>query len=72
MSVSDGDFAALLARIEAIEARQREAKQHDPDCPMGKYSKAQAQTGAYLIPDNGHWDCNCWLGLPRMKRVTFY
>lgn len=38
----------ILKRLAAIEARQRESRQHDPDC-------------AYLWD---HSDCNCWLSRP--------
>lgn len=51
----------LERRVEAIEARQRYYEQHDPGCPAAELPRAQARTGAYIIPDNGLWDCNCWL-----------
>lgn len=62
------DHELLKARVEAIEARQRYYTMHDPGCPAAELPRAQAKTGMYIIPDNGLWDCNCWLELPPQER----
>lgn len=47
----------VLARIEAIEARQRDYGMHDPDCPRRAVQRDQERTGVYLYMP----ECACWL-----------
>lgn len=50
----------LLARLDAIEARQREYGMHDPGCDERAIERANAQGGPYYLPR----PCNCWLAVP--------
>lgn len=46
-----------LARVDRIEARQRDYGMHDPDCLRRASEIAQRYTGAHVVPQ----ECNCWL-----------
>lgn len=60
MSLVDGmRIDQLIARVEAIETRQREYGMHDPECPARRTEVSQRYTDAYLVPRL----CECWLVL---------
>lgn len=48
----------LRKRIEAIEARQRDRKWHDPQCPIRVAQKINEQGRVYAEATG---PCNCWL-----------
>lgn len=56
--VIDMSGAAIIARLNAIEARQREYGMHDPGCPARWVERAnQENAGPYYTPRK----CTCWL-----------
>lgn len=58
---SPPDPKDLLARIEAIEARQRVEKVHDPGCSM----RVPSELGGGVWAEGGAFvagvSCDCWL-----------
>lgn len=65
-SVSDppttglGEALLMLAgRIDQIEARQRVAEMHDPNCRAAVRERSQRRTDVYLPPEA--YPCTCWL-----------
>lgn len=60
-------WRTLLARVDAIEARQRAYGQHDPGCPAFKEDKSlhSPMSAAFgpLFPMTAKL-CNCWLSEP--------
>lgn len=58
MSDQSGLMVRFAERIEAIEARQRDHKMHDPDCPIRRYDRHDARGMTASIRTES---CNCWL-----------